>query len=289
MDEKLVQAGEIRMQVRDYPRDGEAVIFLHFGGGNMHMWRDVVPFFTDDYRVVLADLRGHGRSDKPPGGYHIDRMAQDVVGVMDTLGISAAHLVGSSLGSEVGLSLAANYPKQALSLVCEGALFNEGGPYGIYEGNAEAFTAHARKTLRELEARDEKTYPSVDAMVEESACCFGEMGWWNDVFASVVRHDAIETDDGHYVKSWDRIALPYMRHALYYNFGDYYARVRCPVLLMPDTFPGQDEVQLDIMARLFALIQDGRIVRVKDWVHPFGWMLMPESGSKAVLQFLQDI
>lgn len=289
MVEKYIQAGEAGTQVRDYPHDGEAVIFLHFGGGNMQMWRDVVPFFTDAYRVVLADLRGHGRSDKPPGGYHIDQMAEDIVRVMDALGIEAAHVVGSSLGAEVGLALAAKHPERALSLVCEGALFNEGGPYGIWDGSAEAYRSYAQRTLHELEAREEKKYASVEEMVAESERTFGEMGWWNDVFASVVRYDAIETDDGMYVKSWGRIALAYMRHALYYNFGDYYAKVQCPVMLLPDTFPGQDECEVDIMQRLFALIGDGRIVKIPDWVHPYGWMLTPKSGSRAVLDFLKDI
>ena len=126
-------------------------------------------------------------------------------------------------------------------------------------------------------------------MVAESARSFGERGWWNDVFEAVVRYDAVPASDRQWVKSWGLIAAKYMRHAFFYNFGEYYARVQCPVLLLPDTYPGQDEKEVDIMQRLFALIRDGRIVYVPEWVHPFGWMLTPESGSKAVLSFFKDI
>ena len=52
------------------------------------MWQRVVPYFQDQYRVILVDLRGHGKSDTPEDGYHMDMMAQDVIGVMDHLKIA---------------------------------------------------------------------------------------------------------------------------------------------------------------------------------------------------------
>jgi 2-succinyl-6-hydroxy-2,4-cyclohexadiene-1-carboxylate synthase len=90
-----------------------------------------VPYFQNTRHLVLLDLRGHGRSDKPATGYHIDVMAADVVGIMKHLQIERAHTVGSSLGAEVGLSLVANHPDRVASLVCEGVLYSEFGPYGI--------------------------------------------------------------------------------------------------------------------------------------------------------------
>jgi len=289
MIEQKINTGNVHIQIREYPGNNSAVLFLHFGGGNMQMWRDVVPFFSDAYHVILLDLRGHGKSDRPDTGYHIDPMAQDVIAVMDELGVDRAHLIGSSLGAEVALSLAANDPYKALSLTCEGALFNEGGPYGLWEESEEKFQEHVQKTLEMLKTRPIKRYASVDEMVAESAQSFGERGWWNDVFEAVVRYDAVPASDGQWVKSWDLIAAKYLRHAFSYNFGEYYARVECPVLMLPDTYPGQDEKEVDIMQRLFALIADGKIVYVPEWVHPFGWMLTPESGSKAVLSFLETV
>ena len=50
-----------------------------------------------------------------------------------------ALLIGSSLGAEVGLSLAANYPQRVTALVCDGAFYSEGGPYGKWDGSEEAF------------------------------------------------------------------------------------------------------------------------------------------------------
>ncbi|MEJ2758032.1 MAG: alpha/beta fold hydrolase, partial [Anaerolineales bacterium] len=82
-----IPVGEVELQVREYAHPGEAVIFLHFGGGNLHMWDGVVPYFEGKYRLVLVDLKGHGKSDKPSTGYHIDQLADEVIAVMHDLGI----------------------------------------------------------------------------------------------------------------------------------------------------------------------------------------------------------
>ncbi len=289
MKDRLVNTGKIRLQVREYTNSAEAIIFLHYGGGNMMIWQDVVPFFQDDFHILLIDLRGHGKSDKPKENYHIDDMAEDILGVMDTLGIVNAHVVGSSLGAEVGLSMAANHPNRVLSLVCEGALFNESGPFGLWEGTQDAFDAYAQEKLEKLRYRPEKAYNSIDELVAEKKQFFTKHGWWNDTMEAVVRYDAIEREDGKFVESWGRIAMQYTKHYLYYNFGEYYKRVQCPLLMMPDEIPGQDEKELAIMNALFQLVKHGKIVRIPGWVHPFGWMITPEAGSLAVRSFLEEI
>jgi 2-succinyl-6-hydroxy-2,4-cyclohexadiene-1-carboxylate synthase len=124
-----VQAGAVALQVCDYGGDGSPVIFLHFGGGNLMMWEDAVSFFAGRHRPVLMDLRGHGKSDRPPTGYDIDTMAGDVVHAMTSLGVDRAHIVGSSLGAEVALAMAVRYPERVLSIVCDGANSSEYGPY----------------------------------------------------------------------------------------------------------------------------------------------------------------
>ncbi|NMC14902.1 MAG: alpha/beta hydrolase [Chloroflexi bacterium] len=289
MKDMRINAGEIELQVRDYPNAGDAILFLHYGGGNMVMWQDVVPFFRDDFHIVLVDLRGHGKSDKPKEGYHIDVMAEDVVKVLEFLGIEKAHVVGSSLGAEVGLSLAANHPDKVRSLVCEGALFNEWGPYGLCEGTQAAFEVHAKEKLESLRNRQENAYSSVDEMIAEKKKFFDKYNWWNETLEAVIRYDAIKREDGKYVESWGRIALQYEIHFMFYNFGEYYQRVQCPVLMMSDLYPGQDERELAIMDALFKLVKQGKIVRVPQWVHPYGWMITPEAGSRVVKAFLNEI
>jgi pimeloyl-ACP methyl ester carboxylesterase len=289
MKDQRIKIGEVELQVREYKQEGEAVIFLHFGGGNLIMWQGVIPYFQDQYHLVLLDLKGHGKSDKPPKGYHIDEMAQEVMEVMKALQLERAHLVGSSLGAEVGLSLAVHYPQLVSSLVCDGALFSEFGPYGIWEGTEDEFNAHAAERLESIRSSPPKEYPSVDALVEANRKIFEEYGWWNEIFEAVKRYDAIEIDEGKYISSWGLIAEDYTKHYLYCRFEDYYRQVKCPILMLPDTYPGQNEREKEVMEGLFALAGKGKIVAVPEWVHPFGWMLTPKEVSQAVMEFLSQV
>nr|WP_276203448.1 alpha/beta fold hydrolase [Paenibacillus wynnii] len=52
----------------------QAVLFLHFSGGNLNMWDGIIPQFEKNYSIVAPDFRGHGKSDKPESGYHIVRV-----------------------------------------------------------------------------------------------------------------------------------------------------------------------------------------------------------------------
>jgi 2-succinyl-6-hydroxy-2,4-cyclohexadiene-1-carboxylate synthase len=284
-----INVGSIELQVREYEREGDALFFLHFGGANLVMWQGVVPYFQDEYRLILVDLRGHGKSDKPQTGYHIDEMAHDVSGVMARLGIERAHIVGSSLGAEVGLSLAANEPEKVISLVCEGALYSEYGPYGVWEGSEAEFKAHVARKLEERRNAAEPVFASVDALVDDRRQAFERYGWWNEKVEALTRYDACEIDGGEYTASWRKHAqLDYLEHYFEYRFEDYYQRVKCPVLMVPDEEGAQDERMKTVMKKLSELA-GAEIVALPGWVHPYGWMLNPEGMSKVVLEFLARV
>jgi pimeloyl-ACP methyl ester carboxylesterase len=80
-------------------------------------WLLQFPTLSQRYTALAVDLRGHGRSDSPPGPYSIGRMAADVVGVLDGLSVAAAHVVGLSLGGLVAQALAIDHPERVRSLV----------------------------------------------------------------------------------------------------------------------------------------------------------------------------
>src|SRR5271167_4422607 len=73
------------------------------------------------YQVVLLDLLGHGRSDKPThaSAYRIDSYADQVVGLLDHLGVENAVLGGISLGANVSLFAATRHPARVRALVLE--------------------------------------------------------------------------------------------------------------------------------------------------------------------------
>lgn len=218
------------------------------------MWDPVLPYFTAGYRCIALDLRAHSLSDAPMTGYHIDDMAGDVLGVMDALGVERAHVVGSSIGAEVGLSMAVNYPERMLSLVAEGAFRSEYGPYSMREVADIADDPEMRKRLEDRRASSEKTYPSRAALVEESGSFYKQHSLWNPTVESVLEYGALDIEEGCFVSAWRKHASDaYMEHYMQLRFEDYYARVICPVLMLPDEDDAKDEKTLDIMTRLSKL------------------------------------
>ena len=101
---------------------GTAMVWAHGLGGIWQEWEGVMNFFQDRYRVVAYDARGHGQSDKPHGvsDYGL-RMADDVVAVMDHIGIDHAHYFGYSMGARVGYWLAVHYATRFLSFILGGS------------------------------------------------------------------------------------------------------------------------------------------------------------------------
>jgi len=94
---------------------GDPVVLLHGVTGHAEAWcRNVVPLARDN-RVIAVDMLGHGMTDKPRIGYSIDVLAQHVLGLLDALSITRAHLVGQSLGGWVAGWIAAHHPERVLS------------------------------------------------------------------------------------------------------------------------------------------------------------------------------
>jgi len=77
-------------------------------GTNLHMWEDQVAAFTQHFRLVRYDRRGHGKSSVPKGPYSMERLGLDVVAALDELNIARINWCGLSMGGMVGMWLGAN-------------------------------------------------------------------------------------------------------------------------------------------------------------------------------------
>jgi 3-oxoadipate enol-lactonase len=92
------------------------VVFLHGLGSSAEDWSRQRPAVEADYRVLLVDLPGHGRSALPRGRPSIEAMALDLDALLGHLGEETVHVVGLSLGGCVGLALALHAPSRVRSL-----------------------------------------------------------------------------------------------------------------------------------------------------------------------------
>lgn len=86
-------------------------------------WRNFLKPLSSDYRVILMDLRGHGRSENNAAGLNANRMLQDVIGLLDYLQITAVHIAGYSIGGYLGLMMAATSPRRVSSLLIHATKF----------------------------------------------------------------------------------------------------------------------------------------------------------------------
>lgn len=96
----------------------EDLVMVHGLAANMAFWlQDYAKYFSQFFQVTLYDLRGHGRSDVPDGGYNVFDMSKDFEALLEHLGIKKAHFMAHSFGGVVALNLAIVRPEFFNSLV----------------------------------------------------------------------------------------------------------------------------------------------------------------------------
>jgi pimeloyl-ACP methyl ester carboxylesterase len=107
---RWVEARGIRFHVAEAGSGGDPVLLLHGWPQHWYEWRHLMPALAERRRVIAIDLRGFGWSDAPPGGYLKEEMAQDVLAVLDALGIERVGLVGHDWGGWIGFILCLRAP-----------------------------------------------------------------------------------------------------------------------------------------------------------------------------------
>ena len=111
---------DITLSVQQAGR-GEPLILLHGFPQNGLCWAPVAPALAQHFHVIVPDLRGNGQSAAPPNdaastAYSKRRMAQDIVDLMDTLGLASAHVLGHDRGARVSYRLALDHPARVRRL-----------------------------------------------------------------------------------------------------------------------------------------------------------------------------
>jgi 3-oxoadipate enol-lactonase len=104
-----------------YAIEGEAgkpvLILSNSLGTSFDMWAPQMAAFTQSFQVLRYDTRGHGKSSVTPGPYSIALLADDVLVLMDHLGIADAHFCGLSMGGITGMYLGIHHPGRLRKLV----------------------------------------------------------------------------------------------------------------------------------------------------------------------------
>lgn len=118
--------------------DGSDINFEQYGGSEnkptllllpgllgaiSSQWRPFLKPLTEQFRLLLVDLRGHGRSQNNAPALNVTQMTEDLSGLLDHLKIERLHVAGYSLGGYLGLMLALNQPRRIATLLMHATKF----------------------------------------------------------------------------------------------------------------------------------------------------------------------
>jgi pimeloyl-ACP methyl ester carboxylesterase len=107
-----------RIFYRDTGGSGVPVILLHAATGSSRVWEYQIAAFTAaGYRVIAFDRRGWGRTEIDAGESQPGTAADDLLALLDQLGLSRVHVIGTAAGGFVALDFALSYPERVRSLV----------------------------------------------------------------------------------------------------------------------------------------------------------------------------
>ena len=128
--------------------EGDIIMFSHSLGTNLLMWDPQIKALRDRYKIICFDTRGHGESDVPDRSYTLEELAEDAIGLLDTLGIEKVHWVGLSMGGMIGQAIALNHSGRLKSLIlCDTAARVSDEDQPIWQERIDAALKHGMKAL----------------------------------------------------------------------------------------------------------------------------------------------
>ena len=121
--------------------EGEPLVLLHGGGGIGANWKLVFAATPEGFRLIIPDLRGHGRTTNPSNQFTFRQSALDVFGLLDRLAIQRFKAIGMSMGAKTLLHMSTQQPDRIEAMVLVSAT-----PYFPKQARAimETMTAESR-------------------------------------------------------------------------------------------------------------------------------------------------
>jgi 3-oxoadipate enol-lactonase len=240
----------------DGPDDGPPLVLLEGMGGDIPGWRRNIPHLAGRYRLVAYDFRGNGRSDKPDEPMTMSTFVDDTVGLLDHLGLEAAHLYGQSFGAMVGQELALTHPSRVRSLVLAAT---HAGTLGASRPGPDANVPKDKPYLALYSpefAREHAEHVAEDILV----------GSQNPQPPHAAR------------RQWEAMQE--------WGAWDSLADIACPVLIVHGT---EDRlVSVENARRMTALIPGAKLVLLEGAGHVYH-SEQPEVADEAVLAFLDEV
>jgi len=253
---------DLYYEVLGNPDAEQTVIMAHGNGNCCDDWKSLgyINAFGDDYRVIVMDALGYGKSDKPHDSskyYTSEARAADVVSVLKATKTAKAHFFGNSVGGSVGFVLAAKYPEYFQSFVIGSA-----HPYGSKE--LEGCNLYLSEFIEKMRK------DGVEAFVT-----YVEEEFLHKKFPHAVRVNFVGND----VKAMELANIE-----VWPDYSSYLPQIKVPVLL----FAGENDGVSQFLPAVDEKINDCEVYIFKGFDHADTYW----SGAEVigqVKQFLQKI
>jgi pimeloyl-ACP methyl ester carboxylesterase len=147
-DMAFLERGSVKLYYEIHGDTGPFIVLTHGFSATSQMWRGQIDVLSKDHRLVLWDMRGHGRSDYPddPSEYNEKATVDDIAALLDTVGAKKAIVGGLSLGGYMSLAFYSAYPDRVSAL-----LIIDTGPGFKNDEAREAWNKSALGTASRLE------------------------------------------------------------------------------------------------------------------------------------------
>ena len=145
----------VQLEVLDWGGSGQPLVFLSGLGNTAHIWDNFALKFTDNHHVYAITRRGFGRSTHATTGYTPERLADDILAVMDQLKLEKPVLVGHSIAGEELSFIGTHHPERVSALIYLDAAYT----YAFYDeaGDYEASLKGLRMKIDALDGKPDDT------------------------------------------------------------------------------------------------------------------------------------
>jgi len=173
---------------------GDPILLIHGGLGHADIWSKQVNFLSKTHRVIVADSRGHGRSNRTNEPFSYKLMASDYLALLDYLKIEKATLVGWSDGGIIGIQIAISHPERLTKLFAHAANVTvDGLDPGVMSN--KTFGAYIKRCGQDY-ARLSKTPKAYDDFVAQISHMWeSEPSWTTQQLGQIVTPTAIVLRD----------------------------------------------------------------------------------------------
>lgn len=266
MDTERWRSGErdgVSLSCLDNGGTGPSVLLLHGLGGYAGEWDGTASWLSQTHRVVVAEQRGHGHSERLPAGVSPEAFVEDAAMWVEGLGLAPTVAVGQSLGGLTALLLAAEHPD-----LVRGIVVIEATP----EADADA-PARLRAWL--------ESWPVPFASRREAAVFFGGEGGGPAAWARGLE----ERPDGLWPSFDPEVLVTILAEASGRSYWEEWARISCPALVVRGR---RGWMRVDETQRMIETLPAARLAEIEDAGHDLH-LEQPERWHAVLGEFLAEL